>query len=83
MNNEWKNGDNNDLSKALEFDDAELIPNKTFFRSNYGDTYGKIVYKIDNRLNDMSSVLMFSDEDNSADFHNAKNLAIIAKYLHS
>ena len=54
----WQNGTQSQLDAAK--DDARLIPKKTYFYSNYGETKGMIVYKIDSNANDQSDVLMFN-----------------------
>lgn len=72
----WQNGTQEQLDAAM--DNAKLIPKKTYFLSNYGKTKGKVVYRVDNQLNDSSGVYMLANSDCSVDFHAAEDLVVIS-----
>lgn len=70
----WQNGTQEQLDAAM--DNAELIPKKTYFLSNYGATEGTVVYRVDSPHNDANSTCM-SNSNFICDFHSASDLLII------
>ena len=72
MSKKWQNGTQAQLYAAHS--DARLIPKKTYFKSQYGDTKGQVVYRVDSKANGTVHVLMVSKNHERLDFNNASRL---------